>query len=156
MASSTRVRSRLRRLADVALEDFGLRRSPGRTAAPLEATPVDEATPVEAAAAGAETDEVVEATAIAEAAAAVVEVPAVDEATAILEATAVVEATAVLDTAAAIDEAPLTSLSVAPPGLAAAVPVTELPPGVVWRGAATRRPELQRFVEHLEALRGVS
>ena len=31
--------------------------------------------------------------------------------------------------------------------------IVELPPGVVWHGVAPRRPELQRFCDHLEGLR---
>lgn len=31
-----------------------------------------------------------------------------------------------------------------------------LPPGVVWQGQAARRPELQRFVDHLESKRAAA
>ena len=33
---------------------------------------------------------------------------------------------------------------------------SDLPPGVVWQGAAPRRPELQRFVDDLESRRAAA
>ena len=43
-----------------------------------------------------------------------------------------------------------------PPAVAAPVPTPVpdgLPPGIVWHGSAARRPELQRFCDHLARLR---
>ena len=122
MASSKRVRSRLGRLAGVALEDFGLRRSAGR-GTPVEEWP-DPTAPVEESPAPA----------------APVEESPTQSAPVATEAPPV---------AAPVPAPPITEVN--PSGTRAG-----LPPGVVWHGAARRSPELQRFVEHLEALRGVS
>ena len=118
MARSRRLRSTLRRLADVALEDFGVRRSPGRAdaPAPVEATPGAPGSPAEAG----------------------------------VPTTAGLPALGPVDTTA--DAAPSVLTEVIP----SVAPAVDLPPGVVWHGAARRSPELQRFCEHLEALRGVS
>ena len=148
MASSKRVRSRLGRLAGVALEDFGLRRSAGR------AVPVEESPPAPVEESPAPTAPVEESPVQA------APLEPSDPAAPVEES----------DPAAPVEESPAPAAPVATeaPLVAApmpAPPITEvnpsgtragLPPGVVWHGAARRSPELQRFVEHLEALRGVS
>ena len=93
---------RLRRLASIALEDFGLRRRQADEADVVDGVPE--------------------------------EAPAPD----------------------VVDAEPVEPVAEIVP-LPSEPPAAALPPGVVWHGPARRRPELQRFCDHLARLReGVS
>ena len=56
--------------------------------------------------------------------------------------------------ARAVEPVPVTAPVTRPAAAAPPTPAaSDLPPGVVWQGAAMRRPELQRFVDDLESRR---